>query len=462
MAALYEPGVEARPLSDPPPLQTPRRRWPPEGWFLSTLYVGFPLWWLLGLGSLSFLLVAVPMSLLLVGRRQVLAPRGFGLWLAFLLVVISGVAVLAVDAPGAVPGVEWTRYLTFSYRVAWYLTLTVVLLYVGNVPERDLPTQRVVRLLGVLFIYTVIGGYLGLLLPRLALTSPMEMITPESLGQNAFFRSLVHPITAQIQDILGYDQARPAAPFAHSNDWGANFGLLLPFFVLGWLGPNAGRRRYLAPLVLLAAVIPAVFSLNRALWVGLAVVGLFLLTRIAVTGRLSRVVPVIAAGSLALVVVAASPLGGLIQDRFDTPHSNEARGNLAQLTVSSTALGSPIIGFGSTRDVPGNFTSIAGGATDECPRCAPPALGTQGHAWLVILGQGFLGALLFFAFLGVRGFAHLGERSPLAVAGLSTLVFLSVVVWFYDLLDAALFNVMVILAILWRASRQPPLEDRSD
>ena len=455
MTALHTPTNKAHRATDHLRARTKSRRCLPDGWPLSVLYLGFPLWWLLGLGSLSFLLASIPMALFLIGQSRVAAPPGFGLWLAFLLVVLSGVAVLVVDAPGAIPGGEWTRSLTYGYRAAWYLALTVVLLYVGNIPERNLPTQRIVRLLGVLFIYTVLGGYLGLLLPRLSMTSPIEMLAPASLGQNAFFQSLVHPVTAQIQSFLGYEEARPAAPFAHSNDWGANFGLLLPFFVLGWLGPNAGWRRYVAPLILAAATVPVAYSLNRALWGGLAVVALFLLGRLALTGRISWLLVATSVVALAVFAVAASPLASLIQERLATPHSNEARANLSQLTVQSALQGSPIIGYGSTRDVPGNFNSIAGGATEDCPRCSPPALGTQGHAWLVIFCQGVLGAFLFFGFIGVRAAAHLRERSPLPLAGLSTIVFLGVIVWFYDLLDAALFTLMIVLGLLWRASRHP-------
>ncbi len=39
---------------------------------------------------------------------------------------------------------------------------------------------------------------------------------------------------------------------------------------------------------------------------------------------------------------------------------------------------SPLVGLGSTRDVQGNFNTIAGGAT-EMPPMHPPALGTQGQ-----------------------------------------------------------------------------------
>ena len=49
--------------------------------------------------------------------------------------------------------------------------------------------------------------------------------------------------------------------------------------------------------------------------------------------------------------------------------------------------------------------TIGGGATPDCPQCSPPAMGTQGHIWLVLFSQGFVGAALFFWFL-LRRFLH--------------------------------------------------------
>ena len=60
--------------------------------------------------------------------------------------------------------------------------------------------------------------------------------------------------------------------------------------------------------------------------------------------------------------------------------------------------GSPVVGFGSTRDVEGTFTSIAGGATPSCPACGVPPLGTQGQLWLVLFSQGWIGTLFFLTF----------------------------------------------------------------
>ena len=98
-------------------------------------------------------------------------------------------------------------------------------------------------------------------------------------------------------------------------------------------------------------------------------------------------------------VLWASPLGNLAEQRADNQHSNNRRGMLLTETVGSVSQGSPLVGFGSTRDVQGSFSSIAGGATPDCPACGVPPLGTQGHLWLVLFSQGWLGLAFFLLFV---------------------------------------------------------------
>ena len=62
-----------------------RRRLLPPRWPLHALFAGFPLWWVLGLGGFIWLILAVPMAAWLLRQKTVLAPRGFTIWVAFLL-----------------------------------------------------------------------------------------------------------------------------------------------------------------------------------------------------------------------------------------------------------------------------------------------------------------------------------------------------------------------------------------
>ena len=455
MSLPLDPETAALPgLALPGRVRTRRRRIVlAPGWPLAAAYVGYPIWWFLGLRSFIFLLAAVPMGLELLGRRRLLAPRGFGVWLLFIAWVVGGLALLGVHAPGAKDSGRATQYFSAGYRLAWYVALTIVVLYVGNLSERELPTRRICRWLSSLFIVTVVGGYLGVVAPNFQFTSLVEHLAPVGVAQSDFFKSLTHPVAAQVQDFLGYAQGRPAAPYYHANDWGANFGLLLPFFVLEWFRHDGGRRRWVGIGVAVAATVPVIESLNRGLWIGLGLMAVYVVFSATRSGHYVALGGLLAATVVVAVLIVATPLKGTIQARLGAGQSNSVRAQLASRTVADVAHTSPIVGFGSTRNVQGNFNTIGGGATPSCPHCSPPAMGTQGHLWLVLFGQGFVGAALFFWFLLRRFVPYMHDRRPFAVAACASFVFFAVVIWVYDLLDVPMVTLMLALAVLWRMQR---------
>ena len=424
------------------------------GWPLVLMYAGFPIWWVLGLANIGFVIVAIPMAYQLLKRRTIVTPRGFGVWLLFLAWAAAGLMTLWADAPGAQPASGLGRLLPFGYRILWYAAATIFLLYVGNLDERELPTRRIVRLLGWLFLVTVAGGYLGWILPHLEFSSALELVLPQAVTNDEFVRILIHPGVAQIQNIIGEYSVRPKAPFSYANDWGANYGMLLPFFVLSWLRYPSKWRRRLFPAVALAAVPPVIFSLNRGLWLGLIVMAGFAITWVTVRGRLGAAAALLGAAVVVAGVIILSPLGQEVQQRIASPHSNTGRAHLASLTVQSTLEGSPVIGFGAPRAVQGSFFSIAGGATPTCPQCSPPQLGTQGHLLLLVFAHGFVGAIWFLAFIYYRFFRGLRDPSPDAMAYTAVVVFFTVVMPVYDLVSPPLITVMLALGLLWRRERQ--------
>lgn len=425
---------------------------------LTVLVLGFPVWWLLGLSELMPLGVAVVLGLQLARSRDVRLPRGALWWGLFLLWVLGSGLMLWVDAPGAVPGGGPSRILVWAFRLTWYAACTVVLLWLRAADERSVPTRRVIDLMGTMFVITVAGGLLGTFAPRFELQSLVEMLLPGGLAQNAFVRELVHPQAATASTILGYSQARPVAPFAYANSWGANFALFLPFFLSGWLRHGAGWRRWAAPVVLAASVIPVVHSLNRALWAALAVVALFAFVRLALRGHLKAFVASLVVLVVAGAVFLASPLAEETVDRLNNAHSNDRRADLLILTVTSAAQGSPVIGFGSTRDVQGGFASIAAGSTPECPACGVPPLGTQGLLWAVIFSQGLLGTLFFLLFLLRRARAHWRSRTTVEAIAVASLLAFTITLPVYDTLGMPFLTVMVALALAWREGVRRGLE----
>jgi hypothetical protein len=425
---------------------------PRPGWPLAVIFLGFPVWWLLGLGMLIFLIMSVPMAVYLYKRRsRLLVPRGFGAWLLFFCWVVLGAGVLWANAPGAVPGGSMGRLLPFAWRIAWYAASTIVLLYIANLSDEELPADRVGRLLGYMFIVTTAGGLLGTFAPHLQLTSPVEMLLNT---HNTFLLDAIHPKTADVATILGYEQARPMAPFAYANTWGAAYAFFLPFFVITWIWRADRRRRIAGILILLASLWPVVYSLDRGLWIALGgIIGFAGLKMVARGGRraLRLVVTGLAVGSLVFLV---SPLPGMIEARIQNPHSNNRRTLLAEQSVRSSLTGSPIVGFGTTRAVQGNLSSLTGGDRPGCKACGAPPLGTQGHFWLLLFANGVVGTVAFCVFFITRFARHWRERTAYGVAGCCVLLAFGLFLFIYDLVEVPLYTVMIAVALMWRARRE--------
>lgn len=446
-------------LADPPMQARVRRADVLRAWPLTVAVLGFPLWWLLGLGAVAPVLAAVPMAVQLMRKPDIRVPRGSAWWGLFLVWLLASVLVLWVDAPGAVPGGEVTRLFVYAYRVVWYVACTVVLLWIGNAEPEEVPTARVVDLMAWLFLFTVAGGLLGTLMPNFDVTSVTEAVLPRSIASNSFVRDLIHPAAAAQTAFLGYTEYRPIAPFAYANTWGAGYAFTLPFFIAGWMTKNAGRaRRLAAPVVLVVSAVPVVNSLNRALWGAIIVVGLYGVVRLGLRGHTRAFLGSIVALGIAAGVFMASPLAEDVVIRLEHAHSNDRRSDLLVATVRSTLEGSPVVGFGSTRDVQGGFASIAAGSTPDCPACGVPPLGTQGLLWTVIFAQGIGGAVFFLLFFLRRARAHWRSRTVVESVAVAALLSFVISLPVYDTLGIPMFVVMIGLGLAWRETRQRRFE----
>lgn len=428
---------------------TPRRRvlFGP-GWPLSALFVLFPLWWVLGLSHFIFFILSIVMAYELLRRRPVYAPMAFGLWLLFLAVVLAGVTLLWVQPPGTVPASGLGRLVPYVYHAAWYLSLTVVALYVLNLPERELSSQRVMRLLGLMFVYTILGGFAGLLLPHVDFPSLLELVLP--IPRQGFVSTLVHPSLVSASEFLGYDQPRPSAPFSYPNAWGNNVGMYLPFFVATWLGRDAGWRRPYGIVILTLSVVPIAYSLNRGLWLGLFIALIAISIKFATMGS-TRILQVTAGIlTVGVVIFISTPLYDTVTLRVNTPHSNDRRSTVATDVIIKTADLSPLLGYGETRQVSGSFESIAGGETPNCHQCAAPPLGTQGFLWRLIFTTGLLGTIFFLGFIASQLLRFAPMRDPVALTGCVVILMALVFSLVYDSLEAPLYTVMIAIGLLNR------------
>lgn len=427
----------------------PGPRFLKPGWPLAVLYLGFPLWWALGLAQLIFFAMATAMAVILHRQRNLRVPHGFGIWLLFLAWMLAGAFLVRANAPDTIPGGGLGRLAGFSVRAGWYLAITIVMLYVANT-AREVSTLRIVRLLGWMFIVTAAFGGLAVLVPTLEFRSLVELVLPRSLTSGNFVQALVHPSLSASSDFLGYVQPRPTAPFPYSNAWGNNLALYLPFFILAWFGPDAGWRRSVGPLVLVAAIFPITFSLNRGLWLSLAIAAAYAAVRLAVNGRGRALQALTAAVVIGGIVFVSSPLYDTLLLRVETPHSNGRRAGTAETVVSVTAQGSPLVGYGTTRTMQGTFSSLAGGETAECHQCAAPPLGTQGFMWRLVLTTGFGGTVLCLSFFAVQFLRRARGPDPVDVTTCAVLMVSVVCFFVYDSLGSAMFTSMIAIGLVAR------------
>ncbi|MFZ0323049.1 MAG: hypothetical protein WAN48_02835 [Actinomycetes bacterium] len=424
-------------------------RWLGPGWPLKLLLLGFPLWWALGLSSIIFFVAATVMAVQMVRRGRLRVPAGFGVWMLFLMWVAAGVFVLWVHAPGTVEGGGPGRLVGFGFWLMWYLSITVAMLYPLSFPSGVLPAMKVVDWLGYLFLVVAAGGVLGVLFPTFSFTSPMELILPGAQS-GGFLHTMVHPSLATASDFLGFQQPRPNAPFAYPNAWGNNFGLLLPFFVLSWAMSPQRWKRLAVPAVVAVAIVPVVLSLNRGVWIGLGILVVYAAVNMARARQYRALMALLACIAIAALVVLISPLADIVQLRVETPHSNGRRSTVADTVTSTTWEGSPLLGYGSTRQVQGNFESIAGGETPNCHQCAAPPMGTQGFLWRLIFTTGFVGTGLFYLFLAIQLVKHVRRRDAISIVGCMVLTMSLLFFFVYDSLESPLFILMLAIGLMNR------------
>lgn len=421
-------------------------------WPLAVLLAGYPVLWLSGVAFLAAPLLAVPMAWQLYRRRRLVVPAGFGWWLLLLLVVALSGMMLTEHAPGTLPkDTGLGRYLAFGLRLADYLVAAVVLLLVGNLTERELPTRRVLGWLSALFGATVAGGVSGLLLPPVELTTLGQLLVPGALRGHDFVQQLTTVSFAQWHAIVGQElEPRPAAPFPWTNTWGYVLSLLLPWFVVGAvLAARTLGRRLVGAGVLVVAAVPVVYSLNRGLWLALLVLAGYTLVRLMRRGSLLPAAVMLAAATVVGVVLLATPLSGVLLERLDSPHSNQGRANLstAAISVASTA---PLTGYGGQLSTIGSGRSIAIGASPECPMCGNREIGAEGQLWHLLVTTGFAGTLCYLAFFARFGWRYRHDRSPVGMAGAANLVLMIFYLPIYTALGMPLIVAMVGMGLWWR------------
>ena len=394
-----------------------------------------PIFWLMGLGFFTFVIAAAPMGISLLTTKPIRFPKGFGIWFLYVGWMMASVVTL---------NPTFTRFASFGLRIGPTIAATIIFLYIYNLPEKYLPTGRVLGVIAFLFVFTaILGGYLGLALGETTFPTLLSQVLPRSILTNEFVGVVIQPPFAQTQDFLGFPINRPSFPFSFSNDWAAT---LAPasFAAIAAAGRARRARRWL-PVFAILAIIPMVVSANRGLWIALIGAVLYVAARRALTGKFLHAAGLIVGLFVAGIIILVSPLGEIAFERSTTDHSTDSRGDIYTQVIDAVP-DSPLLGYGAPISNPIPFR---------------PAIGTHGNFWTALFSQGIPGAIFYTGFWFTMTFKT-GRRIRnqeqlllhLAVATSLPTMF------YYDHLPAALPIMMMCLAVFFRDQRSDDIRRR--
>lgn len=399
----------------------------PPGWIVFALFTLYPLWWFLGLGGFVFSFAPLPLFAWIVTQRHVERPPTVGLYLLFVAWV--GITVVRID--------RFTRFLSFGMRYGAYLAALLLAYYVYN--ERRVTRERFVRWVSWLWVGAIIGGYLGIMFPnsRLPFTLASELL-PGSIKDNDFVSELVRPGFAQVQNLFGIAIPRPKTLFAFTNEWGGNVGLLTPFFVAATLYSADARRRRFGMIMLIVAVPPMVISVNRGLWISVAVTLAVIAVRSFLQGHNTPMK--ILAFSIAAVGVTllATPLGSVVAGRLSEGDAGARAGIYHEAWQG--AVDSPILGWGGPRPSANPYS---------------PAVGTHGQFWFVMFSHGFVGLGLYVSWVAASMVRALRPRDPVSMMLACVVIVGGVQMFFYSLLPVSMSIILVAIGLMFRPTDHP-------
>lgn len=332
---------------------------------------------------------------LVFGIRLLRSPRVTIPFSAVPLILFLGWALLSLSV------IPPSGYPLFFYRWLLFAGCLTSFLWLVNVSPARVSSARIVDLLAAMWICVVLLGYAAIVFKDLTVPSPfMRLLGP--VGRVEFVASISQWRFAETQGFLGYALHRPAAPFGAANGWGAAMALLMPYFVRSWLIAADARRRARGVMLLFLAAYPIVVSVNRGLWMSLAVALIYFAARKALRGQFAPLMVLLTALAAVAVLLVVTPAGSLVSDRLSsegTERSNQTRANLYELAYDG-ARQAPLIGNGAPVRSP------------DLPESAPP-VGSHGMLWYQMFVHGFVGSALFVTWMAVELLRSGAVRTPL-------------------------------------------------
>ncbi|MEH0843685.1 O-antigen ligase family protein [Micromonospora sp. CPCC 205711] len=333
-----------------------------------------PLWWALGAFYLGWSVFGLVLLALLVARGRVPLPAGTACWLVFLvLVLLSGTRL---DRP--------TAYLTFGLRLGFLATALIVCVYVYTLVREGVAWERVLRPLVWYWLSIVALGWLAVLMPTFALTTPVEMALPGGISGERFIQALTHVRANEFNPQSRTPIYRTAAPYPYTNNWGTAYALLVPCVLAYLTSVRTGRFRMVLWASLPLSVVPAFMTLNRGMFLGLGAGLLYLGLRALVRGNARLIVSIAGLVVLVWIVSLVVPVQEMIDARVSSTDTNVDRMDLYVRTWQAVEH-SPLLGYGAPKSVD---TTLA-----EEP------LGTQGLIWQILYSHGIPALLVFLTWL---------------------------------------------------------------
>jgi polysaccharide biosynthesis protein PslJ len=399
----------------------------PDGWAFFVLFYGFPIWWALGVGTFIWPVLCLPIIATLLLRKDVVVPRGFGLWVALCLFVVASAVQLD----------NMSRVAGWALRTTYYLGAGALLLYLVNGTRKRLSSEQIVRTMAVFFLFVVVGGYLGLMFPHVRFEAPIARYLPPEILSNELIHDVVNPGLAEVQWVGEMELRRPRAPFVYTNGWGSGFAILAPLAIAAIQINRKGTRQHfpsrrLLGWALVAGSVPALLSLNRGLWLSLGAGMLYAgVLRFRALGR-RNIKRILGALAVVGVLVMVSPIPDQVSASMETraEDSDDTRTALYEETVERTKA-SPFLGFGAPRP------------SEEVDQSA----GTHGQIWLVTFSHGFIAAGLYLLFFLVMCWRTRPPTTGIGFWAHVSLVIGTMQVFFYGHLPHQLFFMMAIAAV---------------
>ena len=406
-----------------------RRRRSGAAWPLIVLFPLLPLWWAIGISGLVLSICLLPLAAAVILRRRLLVPRGFGLYLLFLLWCAFSAAELTSSR----------QAFSAGYRGTMYVAAGLLFLYVLNTPRDRLRPEFAVRIMAGFFVLTVIGGLIGMVVPNISFTTLAKGLVPPHLLTDQFVSDLVSASTSSGRAFAAYPIYRPKAPFIYANEWGAAYAMTLPFALCAVAKARTKFARDALLFTVVLSVFPLVFSLNRGAWLS-ATAGMLYATLRLARGRNLQWLRVAAVAVMVIGALAfLTPLGDIVATRLQNGYGDAHRAELYSESISLVRA-SPILGYGAPVLVEGNLSA-----------------GTHGQLWTIVVSQGLPGLLSFTGWL-LWAWWRAKRRLPPGHPGDPVLRFwceVTIIVAlvqmpYYDLLPWGLAIAMVAAALAWR------------